>query len=245
MAQLLSTVQGSGILGPTGPTGATGPTGPNGATGPAGATGPVGSTGPTGATGPTGSTGPTGASGATGITGPTGPTGPSGNSITGPTGATGPAGPTGPTGATGPAGPTGPTGSTNVVTDIDAVGSICVCAYTGTSSLAVGSTVAGSSLYRASTVSATSVSEGAIFTQGANNNINPRTKWYGAGSIFGTALQLTNGNVGYQLPGGCTAMSGTWRLLSAVSQRYSTLNNVCCTNVTYSNSWPCIAVRVS
>ena len=89
MAQLLSTVQGSGILGPTGPTGATGPTGPNGPTGPAGATGPAGSTGPTGATGPTGPTGPTGATGATGITGPTGPTGPSGASITGPTGPAG------------------------------------------------------------------------------------------------------------------------------------------------------------
>jgi hypothetical protein len=210
MAQLLSTVQGSGILGPTGPTGATGPTGPNGPTGPAGATGPVGSTGPTGATGPTGSTGPTGASGATGITGPTGPTGPSGNSITGPTGATGPAGPTGPTGATGPAGPTGPTGTTNVVTDVGSIGSVMELAlYKSGSGVYTGQTVSGSILYYPTGVSAWT----------ATNQVTLNGSGQTAMRYFPHVyLQRTYvGNSGVQPPSGSiTTLAGTWRCMTGV-----------------------------
>ena len=210
MAQLLSTVQGSGILGPTGPTGATGPTGPNGPTGPAGATGPVGSTGPTGATGPTGSTGPTGASGATGITGPTGPTGPSGDSITGPTGATGPAGPTGPTGATGPSGPTGPTGTTNVVTDVGSIGSVMELAlYKSGSGVYTGQTVSGSILYYPTGVSAwTSQSYATL-----NGSGQTTMRWFP--NVYMQRVYV--GNSGIQPPSGSiTTLAGTWRCMTGV-----------------------------
>src|SRR5262245_19274954 len=90
IAQAISGLRNSSIIGPTGPTGPTGGTGATGATGP---------TGPTGGTGATGATGPTGPTGGTGATGPTGPTG--GTGATGATGATGTTGATGATGATG------------------------------------------------------------------------------------------------------------------------------------------------
>lgn len=81
-------------------TGAIGPTGLTGATGPTGVTGPTG-IGATGATGPTGVVGATGPTGLTGATGPTGITG-----ATGPTGATGSTGPSATMSATAPVSPT-------------------------------------------------------------------------------------------------------------------------------------------
>lgn len=61
---------GSGAVGPTGPTGATGAPGPTGATGAIGPTGATGAAGPTGATGAAGPTGATGAAGLNGIGAP-------------------------------------------------------------------------------------------------------------------------------------------------------------------------------
>jgi hypothetical protein len=240
MAQLLSTVQGSGILGPTGPTGATGPTGPNGPTGPAGATGPVGSTGPTGATGPTGSTGPTGASGATGITGPTGPTGPSGNSITGPTGATGPAGPTGPTGATGPAGPTGPTGPAgSIETTLGAVGSVLFAAVNTTTGLKPGDTIAGSSLYYPNTVNDSAEGNAFYYSQSPGTTY---TAWFTAGSGY-YARRINPGNTGFQVPTNSSTLSGTWRIMGQVIRRSSTYDS--CNNTTRSELNQNLVVRIS
>ena len=226
MAQLLSTVQGSGILGPTGPTGATGPTGPNGPTGPAGATGPVGSTGPTGATGPTGSTGPTGASGATGITGPTGPTGPSGNSITGPTGATGPAGPTGPTGATGPSGPTGPTGpagsNATVSTTFGDVGTYAILSFWQRTGLIAGATASGSVLGFVS----------ALSTNGTNNGL-PLNSPIRAGNVQVPGSGISASWVS------TTAASGTWRTMGGTLPGGY---NACDNN---SSGYPGLWVRIS
>jgi hypothetical protein len=133
-----------------------------------------------------------------------------------------------------------------VTTDVDAIGSICHVAYTGTSQIAVGSTVAGSSLSRASSATDQLTSNGTYWSQGTNAGSRPKTTWGNTiGEGQGVAIQETTGNVGYQAPGGATTMSGTWRLLSPVVGRASELIAPCCVNTTRSRSWCCIAVRVS
>jgi hypothetical protein len=149
---------------------------------------------------------------------------------------------------TGGGGVTSLNGQTGAITntDIDSIGSICLVAYGGTSQIAVGSTVAGSSLYRASSATDQLTSNGTYWSQGTNAGSRPKTVWgQTIGQGNGVAIQETTGIVGWQAPGGATTMSGTWRLLSPVVGRASETITPCCVNTTRSRSWCCIAVRVS
>jgi len=134
---------------------------------------------------------------------------------TGPTGPTGPAGPTGPTGPTGPPGPSGG-GVPAAITD---VGSVLMVANTTTSNYVPGDTVAGSSLYYGTQITSTTTF---IHTESTGTTVPYTVIHPGAGFMYlGAAVKVTNGNTGYTLPSGHSALSGTWRVLSLVAARSS------------------------
>jgi hypothetical protein len=180
-------------------------------------------------------------SGATGLTGPTGPTGGQGATGIGATGPSGPTGPTGPAGATGPAGSVGVTslnGQTGAITntDLGSIGSAALLAYAGTSSVTGGNTVSGSNLYYMSSITA---SDGfGLFSEGTNGGGNPKTNWSAA-----AADRQVTGNGGFSVPGGATALSGTWRVTYGAGARFSQYDGD--SNQTGSTSRIALFVRVS
>jgi hypothetical protein len=145
--------------------------------------------------------------------------------VAGPTGPTGSPGPAGGPGPTGPTGPPGPSGG-GVPADITAVGSVLTVASTNTSNYVPGDTVAGSSLYYATQITSTSTH---TFTEGTASTFPNTSVRPGAGNKYlGDAYRLVSGNVGYSVPGGHSALSGTWRVLSVVVARstaYDSKNN--------------------
>jgi hypothetical protein len=120
-------------------------------------------------------------------------------------------------------------GSTGAVTvdivpsSISSIGSVLIAANTSTSNLLPGNTIAGSSLYYPSTITTVSSQ---IYTEGpttANPFDVPLTYLATAAAKYplGTATKIATGNNGFSVPGGHTALSGTWRVLSAAVARRS------------------------
>ena len=105
-----------------------------------------------------------------------------------------------------------------VPTAITAVGSVLIAANTSTSNLLPGDSIAGSSLYYATAI--TSVST-AIYTEGSGAAPSTALAPAAGQFIFGSAQKVVAGNSGYSLPGGHTALSGTWRVLTTAAARSS------------------------
>jgi hypothetical protein len=123
---------------------------------------------------------------------------------------------------------------------IDAIGSMLFVAVNTTSTLMVGSTIAGSSLFYVSSV--TNFGNG--LSEGANTSSLPRTSWrYFNESFGGSCNRTTSGNTGYTSPGGSTALSGTWRILTPTQARFSVFAP--CFNVTDSVNYTALAVRIA
>ena len=132
-------------------------------------------------------------------------------------------------------------GSTGAVTvsvvpsAIGAIGSVLFAANTSTSDFLPGNLIAGSSLYYPTAITSVSTR---IYTEGSG--VAPSTSLLPAASqfIFGFAQKIVASNSGYSVPGGHTALTGTWRALTAAAARSSAWDG----EVTASNS-PLIMVQ--
>ena len=139
-------------------------------------------------------------------------------------------------------------GSTGAVTidlapsSISAIGSVVMAANTSTSNLVPGDTIAGSSLYYPSTISTV-----ATFVQTEGTGSLPATVIRPPGlsniALMQVAQRNVTGNGGYSAPGGHTALSGTWRVLSIGLARSSAYDSEA--NVTTSTSYYLFAQRIS
>jgi hypothetical protein len=159
---------------------------------------------------------------------------------TGPTGPTGPTGSPGPTGPTGSPGPPGPSGG-GVPASIDAVGTVVMAANTTTSNLVPGGTIAGSSLYYPTTFALLSTN---IYTEyNASLPITYIAPFARVKYPYGAGVKNTAGNTGYTVPGGHTALSGTWRILTIVAARDSAYDSG--KNYTESLSGYIMALRIA
>jgi hypothetical protein len=131
-------------------------------------------------------------------------------------------------------------GQTGAITNttFDAIGSVGWLVYNGTTNLTAGGTVAGTSLYYASTV--VTNYQGAIITNGSivsgtytryNNGATTRKR--------GTLPPLPTADIP---PLGFTALTGTWRAMNAVGfvDKYA----ICCDG-TYNNYNCIVFMRVS
>jgi hypothetical protein len=127
-----------------------------------------------------------------------------------------------------------------VDTTLDSIGSVIWAANITTSSVAGGSTIAGSNLRYASTISEAGnpTNVNGYFSEGTNAGSNPKTTWFGINT-----QRSTNGNTGYTNPGGSTALSGTWRAMGGCCARSSYYSP--CDNQTNSQSCVALFVRVS
>lgn len=135
------------------------------------------------------------------------------------------------------------TQSTSAIpSSLSGVGSVLMVAQTGASNLLPGATVAGSSLYYPSTLASTP-SNFNIYTEW-NGGAMPYTQLAGDGGYsFNTSQRLVTGNGGFSAPGGHTALSGTWRVLTAVRARVSSYDGIY--NYTTSYSTWVMAQRIS
>jgi len=120
-----------------------------------------------------------------------------------------------------------------------AVGTVAWLWNTQASNILPNSTIAGSSLIYPSTI--TQVTGSQIYTNG-NNGVLANSFYY-TNQLQAAYVRFTNGNTGYQVPLGSTAVSGTWRLLTPAGPRQSSY--IGCDNTTYSTSNSVLAVRVS
>jgi hypothetical protein len=124
-------------------------------------------------------------------------------------------------------------------TDLNAIGLSGMYVYTGTSNLSAGSTVSGSNLRYVSNLTGTGCNYGGGFQIEGGAGV-PRTSSVGG---YGAYLyRTTGGNTGYTVPGGLTALSGTYRVL------HNTVGGFGCYNgesETYGYSFFVPAVRVS
>jgi len=137
-------------------------------------------------------------------------------------------------------------GSTGAVTvdivpsSISAIGTVLIAANTSTSNLLPGNTIAGSSLYYPSTITLVGTN---IYTEGTGAAPNTYLSAGAGKNIIGASERVTSGNTGYTVPGGHTALSGTWRVLSTVAARSSVYDSE--TNATFSYSPSVLVQRIS
>jgi len=128
-----------------------------------------------------------------------------------------------------------------VTTNYDAIGSVALAANTTASNYLPGQTIAGSSLYRPTTIVSPNffgVSFGDLPTEGG---VSPLPYPY---TVFNNlvAYRLT-GPSSYTVPGGATALSGTWRALYFSKARQATTDSE--QGVTTSLSHISLWVRIS
>lgn len=113
---------------------------------------------------------------------------------------------------------TGAVTVSNVPSGIGDIGSILFAANTNINNYLPGSTVAGSTLYYPTAISSIS---SYIYTEGSGvaptSYLAPAAGKY----LFGAAQRVVASNSGYSVPGGHTALSGTWRILTTVVARSS------------------------
>jgi hypothetical protein len=135
------------------------------------------------------------------------------------------------------------TAASLVPSSISAIGSVVMVANASTSNLVPSSTIAGSSLYYPSTIS--QVTGGFVYTEGTT--IAPVTVLRPPGlsnlALMQVAQRTTVGNTGYTTPGGHTALSGTWRILSIGVARSSAYDATY--NFTTATSYYLFAQRIS
>ena len=128
-----------------------------------------------------------------------------------------------------------------IPSSISAVGAVVSAANTTTSNLLPGNTIAGSSLYYPSTI--TGIINSRIYTEGSSSLPTTFTVGLSNKYLIGGVTKNTNGNTGYTVPGGHTALSGTWRVLSVVAARLAAYDDIY--NFTASDSGYVIAQRIS
>jgi hypothetical protein len=124
------------------------------------------------------------------------------------------------------------------VASFGGIGSTTLAVIATTTNLLPGSTIAGSSCYYVSTVNVWNSSN--IFTENTTANTKPYTTYFytSVGPIqysplnTGYVIREVTGNVGFQAPGGHTALTGTWRILSLVKSRFVGYYNCCGANTT-------------
>jgi len=130
-------------------------------------------------------------------------------------------------------------GSTGAVTldivpsSITAIGSILLVANTTTSNYLPGNTIAGSSLYYPTTITQVTTF---VFTEGTSTL--PTTAFRAnltTIDLMTVSQRNTSGNTGYTVPGGHTALSGTWRVLSIGLARSSSYDSTYNTTSSISN----------
>ena len=139
-------------------------------------------------------------------------------------GVAGPTGPTGPTGSPGPAGPTGPTGppgpsGSGVPAAITDVGSVLAVANYSTSPLIPGNTIAGSSLLYVTGYASSTPAIGVLQVQTVGS-LSVATSNGFQGGMGGLRGSIT-GNVGAAQPSNTATLSGTWRVLTPVAERWT------------------------
>lgn len=129
-------------------------------------------------------------------------------------------------------------GQTGAITNttFDSIGSVGWLAYTGSSNITAGTTVAGSSLYYATSITASFTDY--YFSQGSNLGPPPNTYWY-----TGFYGRKSGGNTGYQVPANASTVSGTWRIMHSINGRSGGFNP--CDNVYDSAARLALFVRVS
>lgn len=112
--------------------------------------------------------------------------------------------------------------------------------YCGTANVTAGTTVSGSDLRYANTFTGTPATTGAIppnyYSEGTTST--PQTAWANNG-----VQRYVTGNVGYSLPAGTTALSGTWRAMEGSAGRYAFYES--CGNYTASYNSVTTFVRIS
>ena len=127
-----------------------------------------------------------------------------------------------------------------VTTDYAAIGSVVFAANTANSSYIPNATIAGSSLYRPTTYAgnySNNYGISGISSEGTASS-RPRTAWFSD-----VATRTTSGNPGFQVPGGSTALSGTWRALSWANHRSYSFDP--CSDTSSSSSPVGLWIRVS
>ena len=98
-----------------------------------------------------------------------------------------------------------------VTTTFGNIGSVAALAsFTSGTGYLAGTTLAGSSLYYATTITGYNY-DGSLVSNGTPNALNPITQW-GATAT----LRRIQGNAGPQLPLGASTVSGTWRAMQAI-----------------------------
>lgn len=118
------------------------------------------------------------------------------------------------------------------------IGSIAYAAASITTGLIQNDTIAGSSLYYATTMAYSPTGGGYVNSEGTTTL--PLTRWpYDSNLISRT----NTGNTGYIVPQGASTLSGTWRALQPVAVRWSAYDS--CGGTTVSFTYAGIFVRVS
>ena len=125
----------------------------------------------------------------------------------------------------------------SVPATLGAIGTVMSAGHTSTSNIPVGATIAGSSLYYQSNTTNwafpfRSEGTGGIPQTTYIYNNNPEIQ------------RISNGNTGFTVPGGSTALAGTWRNVGyAARARTSAFDGVY--GVTFSSSFISFWVRIS
>jgi hypothetical protein len=127
---------------------------------------------------------------------------------------------------------------------LDAIGSVMLVGVNTTSNLTPGNTIAGSSLYYGSAISSFTLGTSVIYSEGAAGSY-PNTQWsyYSITFPLGAVNKVNSGNTGLQPPGGSTALSGTWRLLTYAIARITGYDP--CSNQTESRYYISLAVKIA
>jgi hypothetical protein len=137
---------------------------------------------------------------------------------------------------TGGGGVTSLNGQTGAITttSFDVIGSTAWLGNGSTTRGTAGTTIAGSSLRYATTITHTEYE--AWFCEGSPNAPRPSTK-----VTAGYFLRSMDGNPGWQAPGGTTTVSGTWRALHMIPERRAEYDG----DFTRGTTWQGLFVRVS
>lgn len=124
---------------------------------------------------------------------------------------------------------------------IDAIGTVMTAAMNTTSVLKPNDTVSGSNCYWPSSYQSW---PNAVITEGTASS-KPRTFVTFPSGNWGDSERITSGNTGYNTPGGHTALSGTWRVLTFCKARSSSYSNTYGENETSSHSYHALIVRIA
>ena len=123
-----------------------------------------------------------------------------------------------------------------VTTTFGNIGSMAWVANVSSSNFKSGDTTAGTNLYYPNTITGTA--PGYYLSEGTNGSNFPNSQWRND-----YAFKQTYTTSGYSVPGGASALSGTWRCMGPTFARYALLPPCC--SITTSYSYMGLWVRVS